>query len=119
MIACPPPLLPKFTKFFRPVLRLFESYTFIKLIRVVYERISKRSRFVSDGLLHRALFLTGMALNEQKRIINEKDETFCFWERAKEEKLFEFLSKLENKPEVETHASLLWWVLQVNICFIF
>lgn len=115
LMACPPILPIKFTKFFKPILRLFESYTLIRLIRVVFERISKRSRFVSDGLFHRALFLTGMALNEQKRVFEEKEDVpFYFWERAKEEKLFDFLSKLENRPEVEAHANLLWWVLEVK-----
>ena len=33
-----------------------ESKVFIKLIRVIVERISKRSRFVSDGLFYRKLF---------------------------------------------------------------
>lgn len=116
MIACPPPLMPKFTKFFKPILRIFESYTFIKLNHIVFKRVGKENVITSDKILHRALFLVGMALNEQIRSIEENEnETLRFLERANEEKLFESILKLKNQFEVEMLANLLWWVLKVKL----
>ena len=88
------------------------SPLFAKLVRVVFERFAKRSRFASDSLLHRALFLTGMALNEQLR--EDVEETQNFTTVAKDEGILELMTALEGKPEVEVHADLLWWTIQVR-----
>uniref|UniRef100_A0A915DHW0 E3 ubiquitin-protein ligase n=1 Tax=Ditylenchus dipsaci TaxID=166011 RepID=A0A915DHW0_9BILA len=84
LIACPPPIPPKFSPFFKPVTRLAESDLFVKLLRVVFERVAKRSRFASDGCFHRALFLTAMALNEQQQAFDNSEE-------------FNFIKKLSKK----------------------
>uniref|UniRef100_A0A183C9E3 E3 ubiquitin-protein ligase n=1 Tax=Globodera pallida TaxID=36090 RepID=A0A183C9E3_GLOPA len=109
--ACPPPMPPPFAPFFAPLLRIMESDLFVKLIRVVFERVAKRSRFVSDGLFYRTLFLTGMALNEQKSA-HLRNESFNFLRMAKAEGIFDFLVRLQDKPEAEAHNDLLWWIMK-------
>ncbi|KAL3116459.1 hypothetical protein niasHT_006906 [Heterodera trifolii] len=110
--ACPPPIPPPFAPFFAPLLRIVESDLFIKLLRVVFERVAKRSRFVSEGLFYRALFLTGMALNEQK-LAHQRNETFNFLRLAKTEGIFNFLMSLKDKPAAEAHGNLLWWIMKL------
>uniref|UniRef100_A0A914H4U2 E3 ubiquitin-protein ligase n=1 Tax=Globodera rostochiensis TaxID=31243 RepID=A0A914H4U2_GLORO len=109
--ACPPPKPPPFAPFFAPLLRIMESDLFVKLIRVVFERVAKRSRFVSDGLFYRTLFLTGMALNEQESA-HLRNESFNFLRMAKAEGIFDFLVRLQDKPEAEAHNDLLWWIMK-------
>ena len=93
-----------------------ESEVFIKLMRVIVERMSKRSRFVSDGLFYRALFLLGMSLNEQKRAYEDGKE-FKFLQMARIEGLFGTLERIFEKSEVETHNDLLWWIIKVKTIF--
>lgn len=109
--ACPPPILPRFARFFAPLIKVMESDVFVKLLRVVIERISKRSRFVSEGLFHRTLFLMGMALNEQKRAFDDNKE-FKFLTMAQSEDIFTLLERLSDKAEVEVHHDLLWWIIK-------
>ncbi|CAK5066505.1 unnamed protein product [Meloidogyne enterolobii] len=108
--ACPPPLPPPFSRFFAPILRIMESYVFIKLIDTIIERTTRRSRFVSDQLFYRAIFLLGMALNEQKRF-NSQGAKFNFIKMATKEEIFEKLERLMNKSELETHSDFLWWLI--------
>ncbi|KAH7722004.1 Zinc finger in N-recognin family protein [Aphelenchoides avenae] len=110
LAACPPPHPPLFEPFYRPITHIMGSPLFAKLVRVVFERFAKRSRFASDSLLHRALFLTGMALNEQLR--ENVDDRPKFTTVAKDEGILELMTALEGKPEVEVHADLLWWTIQ-------
>lgn len=110
--ACPPPLPPLFEPFYQPITRIVASPLFVKLLRIVFERFAKRSRFASDSLLHRALYLTGMALNEQLR--EDNGEGPVFTAVAKQDGLLELMSALEGKPEVEVHADLLWWTIQAS-----
>ncbi|KAI1713887.1 ATP-dependent clp protease adaptor protein clpS domain-containing protein [Ditylenchus destructor] len=111
LIACPPPMPPNFAPFFKPIVRLAECELFIKLLRVIFERVGKRSRFSNDGCFHRALFLTGMALNEQQRAMDNGEE-FGFIHKAETESLLSLMTNLQNKPEGETHADLLACIIQ-------
>lgn len=125
--ACPPPLPPPFTRFFAPLLQvknlrfirnrkyifqIMESDIFINLLHVIVERVNKRSRFASDGLFYRTLFLLGMSLNEQKRAHTEGKE-FKFLQKSNASGIFETLERMMNRPEVETHVDLLWWIIKV------
>ena len=56
-----------------------------------------------------------MSLNEQKRAHDEGRE-FDFLKMVKAEGIFDMLERLLDKPEVETHNDLLWFVLKV--CFL-
>lgn len=116
--ACPPPKMPKFKPFYEPILRIFECELFVKLLRVVFERYLKRSRFASEGLFQRSLFLMCMALNEQKCALFQKQE-FKFLKLAENEDLFGFLNKLLLKQTNEPYLDLLWWTHQVKFRFFF
>lgn len=111
--ACAPPNMPKLKPFYAPMLRVFESDLFVKLLRVVFERYSKRSRFASESLVQRALFLMGMALNEQKSALNDKRQ-FGFLDLAVKEDLMMFLGKINDKQTNNTYSDLLWWIQQVR-----
>ncbi|KAK6024217.1 ATP-dependent Clp protease adaptor protein ClpS, partial [Ostertagia ostertagi] len=55
-----------------------------------------------------ALFLIGMALQEQARDPNR----FVFTEVAEKEEILRSLESLSGSAEVATHADLLWWTIQ-------
>ncbi|ETN84892.1 ATP-dependent Clp protease adaptor protein ClpS [Necator americanus] len=106
--ACPPPTPCDFEPFFAPAKNILKTPCLIKILKLVLDRTGKRSRFSSDRLLHRALYLIGMALHEQTR--DPRD--FLFTEVAEKEELFRSLESLSGSSEVATHADLLWWTIQ-------
>lgn len=87
-----------------------------------FDRYLKSSRFSSEGLLHRVLFLCGIALNEQIRIEDERDkalahqrqapERFKFIEHAEQLNLLDKLKKLEAKADSSVFGDLIWWMIQ-------
>uniref|UniRef100_A0A7E4W1J9 E3 ubiquitin-protein ligase n=1 Tax=Panagrellus redivivus TaxID=6233 RepID=A0A7E4W1J9_PANRE len=109
--ACPPPKSPPFEAFFEPILKLLETPLFVRLLDHVLVIVSKRSRYMSEGLLHRTLFLLGIGLNEQLAAI-EVGKPFDFALQCEAAGLLTTLKKIEGTPQAETHKQLLWWVLQ-------
>jgi hypothetical protein len=88
-----------------------------------FDRYLKTSRFSSEGLLHRALFLCGIALNEQLRVEDERDEAlahqrqttperFHFIEHAEQLNLLDKLKTLEARVDPELFGNLVWWTIQ-------
>ncbi|RCN38051.1 hypothetical protein ANCCAN_16040 [Ancylostoma caninum] len=110
--ACPPPTPCEFEPFFAPARNILKTPCLIKILKIVLDRTGKRSRFSSDRLLHRALYLIGMALHEQTR----DPRGFLFTEVAEKEELLRSLESLSGSSEVATHADLLWWTIQVLLC---
>ncbi|EPB72222.1 ATP-dependent Clp protease adaptor protein ClpS [Ancylostoma ceylanicum] len=106
--ACPPPMPCEFEPFFAPARNILKTPCLIKILKIVLDRTGKRSRFSSDRLLHRALYLIGMALHEQTR----DPRGFLFTEVAEKEELLRSLESLSGSSEVATHADLLWWTIQ-------
>ncbi|CAJ0578381.1 unnamed protein product, partial [Mesorhabditis spiculigera] len=105
--GAPPKLIP-FMRFFRPVKEILSTTLLVRLHRVILERTAKRSRFSSDRLLHRTLFLIGMGLHEQF----DDQENFGFLAAAEQEYLLEALEALNGKPEAHPHGELLAWTIQ-------
>lgn len=120
--ACPPPICPEFEPFYQPIRRILECSLFSELLIVTFERYAKQSRFSSDGLMHRALYLCGIALNEQaaddamRKSQNHRnpdavrEERFGFIENAEKMGLFATLQKCQTRAEKDGYADLLWWV---------
>ncbi|PIO74247.1 hypothetical protein TELCIR_03752 [Teladorsagia circumcincta] len=106
--ACPPPIPIEFEPFFASVRNILKTPCLIKILKLVLDRTGKRSRFSSDRLFHRALFLIGMALQEQAR----DPKCFVFTEVAEKEEILRSLESLSGSAEVATHADLLWWTIQ-------
>ncbi|VDL78322.1 unnamed protein product [Nippostrongylus brasiliensis] len=106
--ACPPPSPIEFEPFFAPVRNILKTSCLVKIFKLVLERTGKRSRFSSDRLFHRALFLIGMALQEQARDL----QGFQFTVVAEKEEILRSLEALSGSVEVATHADLLWWTIQ-------
>jgi hypothetical protein len=89
---------------------------------MILDRHLKSSRFSSEGLLHRALFLCGIALREQLKVEDERDEAlahqrqaperFRFIEFANKMQILDKLKKLESKAEAEVFGDLIWWTIQ-------
>ncbi|KFD69920.1 hypothetical protein M514_17779 [Trichuris suis] len=63
--ACPPPVAPQFTPLFLPVLRIFCCDSLLYLLATIFGRAVENSPLVTETQLHRALFIVGMALNEE------------------------------------------------------
>uniref|UniRef100_A0A8R1I2W7 E3 ubiquitin-protein ligase n=1 Tax=Caenorhabditis japonica TaxID=281687 RepID=A0A8R1I2W7_CAEJA len=86
--ACAPPVLPDFTPFFENIPSLLKSPVLIHVLRLTIDRTTRRSRYSSDRVFHKALYLIGIALNEE-----EKDPSFGFTALA--EKYVGLLAPLE------------------------
>lgn len=107
ILACPPPEAPQFEPFFAPVRNLLLSPVLVRILRIILERVAKRSRYSSDGLLHRALYIIGLGLNEQAA-----DEKFDFIKEAEKEGLLCLMELLDGKVEASLNAHLLGYVIQ-------
>ncbi|EFP04190.1 hypothetical protein CRE_10701 [Caenorhabditis remanei] len=93
--ACAPPVLPDFLPFFEQIPMLLKSGILIHVFRIVIDRATRRSRFSSDRLFHKVLYLIGIALNEE-----EKCSSFGFTQKAEESVgLLALLEGLIGKPE--------------------
>ncbi|KAI6207263.1 E3 ubiquitin-protein ligase [Aphelenchoides fujianensis] len=120
--AMAPPVGPLLQPFFRPLTRLAECRLFCQLLRVVFERFIKGSRWASEPLLFRALFLCGIALNEQQRRDDEREEAsahqrqlppeFLFVQNAEAEGLGGLLQRLESRIDANVFGDLLWWTTE-------
>ncbi|EGT32553.1 hypothetical protein CAEBREN_21443 [Caenorhabditis brenneri] len=87
--ACSPPSLPDFLPFFKKIPELLTTKLLIHIFRLVIDRTARRSRFSSDRLFHKALYLIGIALSEE-----EKNAEFGFTHEAEES--FGLLALLEG-----------------------
>uniref|UniRef100_A0A1I7TK99 E3 ubiquitin-protein ligase n=1 Tax=Caenorhabditis tropicalis TaxID=1561998 RepID=A0A1I7TK99_9PELO len=87
--ACAPPPLPDFLPLFEKIPSILTSNVLIHIFRLVINRTTRRSRFSSDRLFHKVLYLIGIALNEE-----EKDVSFGFTQKA--EGMIGLLSLLEG-----------------------
>ncbi|KRY67997.1 E3 ubiquitin-protein ligase UBR1, partial [Trichinella pseudospiralis] len=65
--ACPPPMAPKFKPAFANLLRIYASDTMILILQLILRRKLLSFPLHSDGQLERAIFLIGMALNDEFR----------------------------------------------------
>jgi hypothetical protein len=115
-------LCPRFEPFFAPLVQLAESKIYVQLIAITFDRYLKSSRFSSEALLHRALFMCGIGLNEQLRALDDRDEAiahqrqtparFRFIEHGDELDLLAKLQSLEKKVDAEVYGDLVWWAAQ-------
>uniref|UniRef100_A0A158Q8Z9 E3 ubiquitin-protein ligase n=1 Tax=Elaeophora elaphi TaxID=1147741 RepID=A0A158Q8Z9_9BILA len=103
-----PPMPPQFEPFYAPIVNLLLSKMMMQLLCIVLERTARRSRYSSDGLLHRVLFLVGMGLNEQAM-----NKNFDFVGCAEKADVFTLMKNLIGKPESEPHADLLEYLLEL------
>lgn len=93
--ACAPPILPDFQTFFERIPEILTTNVLIHVVRLIIDRTARRSRFSSDRLFHKTLYLIGIALNEE-----EKNPSFGFTQRAEESiGLLSLLEGLVGKPE--------------------
>lgn len=101
--ACSPPPLPEFLPFFENIPLLLKSNILLHVFRIVIDRTSRRSRFSSDRVFHKVLYLIGIALNEE-----ERDASFGFTKKAEEFiGLLALLEGLLGKPESAICPTLL------------
>ena len=110
---------PQLTPFYRPLTRLAESQLFVQILRLTFNRFVRASRWSSEPLLHRALFLCGIALNEQQRRDEERAEAlahqraatapFRFIEHAESEGIGALLVQLESRIDNAFFGDLLTW----------
>ncbi|CAI2303389.1 unnamed protein product [Caenorhabditis sp. 36 PRJEB53466] len=101
--ACAPHPLPDFLPFFENVPLILKSPVLIHFFRLVIDRTNRRSRYSSDRLFHKALYLIGIALNEE-----EKNPSFEFTKKAEESSsLLAMLEGLIGKQEASICPVLL------------
>ncbi|XP_038072010.1 E3 ubiquitin-protein ligase UBR2-like isoform X2 [Patiria miniata] len=112
-VACPPlPPLP--SPNFKNLPHLLDSEVLVSVLHTIVRRAVERIRQIySEQSLQRALFLTGLAVLEEKRHAKMGEE-FHFLEKAVkgEPSLLNLLKNLTGNSTVEPHKELLAWVLQ-------
>uniref|UniRef100_A0A914Q529 E3 ubiquitin-protein ligase n=1 Tax=Panagrolaimus davidi TaxID=227884 RepID=A0A914Q529_9BILA len=110
--SCLPPKAPEFEDNFKPILRIFKHPLFIQLLFNAIDRYDQRNEFSSGRLLHRAMFLMAMALEEElngslKHLTNEPS----FSQQAESLGIFKLLgSDFESKNK--TLIILSQWIME-------
>ncbi|CAH1791627.1 unnamed protein product [Owenia fusiformis] len=115
--ALPPPVPPPFVPGLQPAINMLQCNVMLHIIRVVLQRTTvQRSRSWSEPQLEKVLFLVGLALHEENRAFERKDESFSFTEKALqgEPSILQLLESLVSHSNVEHEAQkdLLAWVLK-------
>uniref|UniRef100_A0A5S6Q1A5 E3 ubiquitin-protein ligase n=1 Tax=Trichuris muris TaxID=70415 RepID=A0A5S6Q1A5_TRIMR len=119
--GCPPPMAPSFAPLFLPVLRIFCSESLLYMLATIFGRAAKSSRLVTETQLHRALFIVGMALNEESAQLSadsppvekvnftERAAQFCKWGDLNLAQLLERIPVTKLSGMVR---SLLQWTIE-------
>ncbi|ULU11742.1 hypothetical protein L3Y34_015265 [Caenorhabditis briggsae] len=101
--SCFPNPLPDYLPFFENLPLILKSNMLIHVFKLVIDRTTRRSRFSSDRVFHKVLYLIGIALNEE-----EKDPDFGFTHKAEENVgLLGMLEGLLGKQEASICPALL------------
>ncbi|GMR54164.1 hypothetical protein PMAYCL1PPCAC_24359 [Pristionchus mayeri] len=108
--ACPPPAPIPLESLFLPLTRLLLSPSLLSTLVLNLQRVARRSRFQSESIFHRVLYIIGLGLHEQSRRLLEFD--FVAFANKEEYRVLRHLEDLSNKPEAAAHADLLWWTIQ-------
>ncbi|XP_043223453.1 E3 ubiquitin-protein ligase UBR2-like [Amphibalanus amphitrite] len=119
--AClPPPQLPPFTPEFRAARNVAVCRAMLDVLLTVLRRSADlTARVFSETLFQRALFLMGLALNEEERSAAgatadagppEQPPAFCFSQPAQQCGIVDALQNMVGNPRVSSHADLLAWV---------
>ncbi|XP_022090743.1 E3 ubiquitin-protein ligase UBR2-like [Acanthaster planci] len=109
-----PPLPPLPSPNFKNLPHLLDNDVLIfVLVTIVRRTVEQIRQIFSEHSIHRALYLTGLAVLEEKRHMS-MGEHFNFLEKAMkgEPSFLDLLKKLKGNPTVEPHKELLAWVLQ-------
>ncbi|XP_071789755.1 E3 ubiquitin-protein ligase UBR2-like isoform X2 [Asterias amurensis] len=113
-LVCPPlPPLPSLN--FKNLAHLLDSDVFIHVVRTVIRRTASHIRQIfSEHSIHRALYLIGLALLEEKRHTS-MGEDFHFIDKAAkgDPSLLSMLQSLTGNSTAEPHKELLAWVLKI------
>lgn len=62
-LACPPPILPPFTKNFKPVLNILKCSGMLQIMTIVLERCAAKDRLCTENQIHRVNLLDMLGLN--------------------------------------------------------
>ncbi|KAF8367324.1 ubr-1 [Pristionchus pacificus] len=108
--ACPPPVPIPLEPLFLPLTRLLLAPSLISTLVLNLQRVVRRSRYQSESIFHRILYIIGIGLHEQSRRLVEFD--FVGMANKDEYRVLKHLEDLTSKAEGAAHADLLWWTIQ-------
>ncbi|GMT01121.1 hypothetical protein PENTCL1PPCAC_23295, partial [Pristionchus entomophagus] len=108
--ACPPPVPLPLSPLFLPLTRLLLAPSLIATLALNLQRVARRSRFQSESIFHRVLYIIGLGLHEQSGRLVEFD--FVAVANRDEFRMLKLLEELSSKQEAAAHADLLWWTIQ-------
>ena len=112
--VCPPPSLPPLGTNFYGLTFLLQSDQMLYLMKLVLRRADDlKSRCFSESQVQKVLYLIGMALVEEERLIKDDTSTsFIFTNRALEVNLLETMEVLSGSHRIESHRELLAWTIR-------
>ena len=111
---CPPPSLPSLSKNFYGLTFLLQSDHMLFLMKLVLQRADDlKSRCFSESQVQKVLYLIGMALMEEERLIKGDTSTsFIFTNRALKVNMLETMEVLSGSHRIESHRDLLAWTIK-------
>ncbi|XP_013779486.1 E3 ubiquitin-protein ligase UBR2-like [Limulus polyphemus] len=113
--CCPPPLPPEFTPPFSIIINILQCDVIVHITNLVLKRASNlHSTAYSEGQLEKILHLIGLALHEEQRQQESKEENgfFRYTEIAEKKGILANLESCQGFPRVEAHKYLLNWTLR-------
>ncbi|XP_063428523.1 E3 ubiquitin-protein ligase UBR2-like isoform X1 [Mytilus trossulus] len=116
--ALPPPVPPKVTPMFEPLVGLLQCDIMVHIMHLILQRtVAVRSRSWSEAQVDRVLHLIGLALHEQRRATTEGNHNFDFLARAlKDDRniltLLESLVADHRNISHDSTDNLLTWVVK-------
>ncbi|XP_071961938.1 E3 ubiquitin-protein ligase UBR2-like isoform X2 [Antedon mediterranea] len=110
--AMAPPLPPSLCANYSNIVRLLDCDVFVHIVSTTLARTAT-SKFWSESLAHKALYLTGLALLEEERLYH-KSGNFQFTAKALKgnPSLIQNLQALVGNQRIEVYKDLVQWVLE-------
>ncbi|XP_022244280.1 E3 ubiquitin-protein ligase UBR2-like isoform X1 [Limulus polyphemus] len=113
--CCPPPLPSEFSLPFSVIINLLQCDVMAHIMLVVLKRtLNLHSTSYSEGQFEKVLHIIGLALHEEQRQQEQKEEGgfFQFTKMAEKKGILADLEKCQGSPRVEAHKDLLNWTLR-------
>lgn len=110
--CCPPPTLPPFLEPYSKIINLLNSEFTLHTMKLVLDVWIKEAKLELDGLLHKIIFLFGLAIMEEERSIDCYNNAFVFTSKARESRIVTTMVDIYCSGRLKDQKDLMKWVLQ-------
>ena len=113
--VCPPPKMPALCRNFSKLSFILQSDLMLYLFNLVLKRADDlKSRCFSESQVHKVLYLIGIGLLEEERLLaTDPESEFTFSKRAEDVGMLRSLETLTGSYRIESHKELLAWTISL------